>query len=58
MNTVVVGVRKDSATSHCVFIEKHQLTLRYLVDENHTLMERRNSLKKTKLFCVTKIFDF
>lgn len=38
-NTVVLGVSKDSCSSHQKFIEKKQLTFTLVADEEHALME-------------------
>lgn len=38
-NAVVVGISKDSVTSHKKFIEKHGLNFTLLSDESHKTME-------------------
>ena len=39
LNAVVLGVSKDSCSSHQKFIEKKQLTFTLVADEEHALME-------------------
>ena len=40
LNAVVLGVSKDSPSSHRAFIDKHQLRVRLLSDPDHKVMEK------------------
>ena len=39
LDAIVVGVSKDSQKSHCNFIEKKELTIELLSDEDHKMQE-------------------
>ncbi|WP_222846382.1 peroxiredoxin [Pontiella sulfatireligans] len=39
MNAEVIGISEDSAQSHCDFVDKHNLELSLLSDEDHVVME-------------------
>jgi peroxiredoxin Q/BCP len=40
LGAVILGGSKDSAKSHCKFIEKQNLSITLLVDEDHALQEK------------------
>ena len=40
LNTVIYGISKDSEKSHCNFIEKHNLKISLIPDENHKIQEK------------------
>jgi len=48
MNAVVVGVSKDSVKSHCSFIEKQELEIELLSDENQEMLEKYHVWGKKK----------
>lgn len=50
LNTVVLGVSKDSAKSHCKFIEKYSIAFNLLVDESGELCEKYGVLKEKSMF--------
>lgn len=39
-NAIIIGVSPDSPKSHCNFIEKHNLSVKLLSDENHSVLEK------------------
>jgi len=39
-NAVVIGISPDSPKSHCNFIEKHNLSVKLLSDEKHSVLEK------------------
>jgi peroxiredoxin Q/BCP len=46
--TTVIGVSKDSVTSHKKFVEKHHLNFTLLSDPDHTMIEAYGSWKPKK----------
>lgn len=40
LNTIVLGVSKDSVESHCKFIKKHELNFDLLADEDGKVVEK------------------
>ncbi len=47
---VIIGISKDSPKSHARFIEKHDLGILLLSDENHEVMEKYGAWGKKKLY--------
>ena len=50
LDTVVLGVSKDSAASHCKFVEKYNLAFNLLVDEDAELCQRYDVIKQKSMF--------
>lgn len=50
LNTVVLGISKDSVKSHCKFIDKHQLNFILLADEEKHVCSLYNVLKEKTMF--------
>lgn len=50
LDCVVLGVSKDSAASHCKFIEKYNLAFNLLVDEDTELCQKYDVLKEKSMF--------
>lgn len=50
LNTVVLGISKDSKESHEKFTEKHDLAIMLLSDESKEVHEKFNVLKAKKMF--------
>ncbi len=50
LDSVVLGVSKDSLASHCKFIEKYNLTFNLLVDENSELCKKYEVIKEKSMF--------
>lgn len=50
LNTVVLGISKDSKESHEKFTEKHDLAIMLLSDESEEVHEKFNVLKAKKMF--------
>ncbi len=48
LNTVIIGISKDSPKSHKRFVEKHNLGILLLSDEEHKIMEKIWCLGKEK----------
>ena len=48
LNAVIIGVSKDSPKSHARFIEKHDLDIVLLSDENHKVIEKYGAWGKKK----------
>ena len=48
LGAVIVGVSKDSPKSHEKFINKHQLNILLLSDENHEVLEKYGAWGKKK----------
>ena len=47
-NAVIIGISKDSPKSHTKFIEKHNLGILLLSDENHEILEKYGAWGKKK----------
>ena len=47
---VIIGISKDSPKSHARFIEKHNLDILLLSDENHEVIEKYGAWGKKKLY--------
>ncbi len=47
---LILGVSRDSAASHCKFIEKHELKIDLLCDEEGELCESYGVLQKKSMF--------
>lgn len=47
-DTVVIGISKDSVTSHAKFAKKYELNFKLLSDPNHKIIETYNSWGKKK----------
>ncbi len=50
LNTVVLGISKDSVKSHCKFIDKHALNFILLADEEKHVCSLYNVLKEKNMF--------
>lgn len=50
LDCVILGVSRDSLTSHCKFIAKYKLNFNLLVDENSDLCEQYGVLKEKSMF--------
>jgi len=50
LNTVVLGISKDSCESHKKFQEKHDLTVALLSDPKHEVIEKFDAWKPKKLY--------
>lgn len=50
MNTIILGVSRDSLTSHQKFAEKNQLPFSLLVDEDELLHRQFDVIKEKKMF--------
>jgi peroxiredoxin Q/BCP len=50
INTVILGVSKDSAARHQKFAQKHGIAFPLLSDENGTVCETYETWKKKKLY--------
>lgn len=50
LNAVVIGVSKDSLASHKKFIEKHNLTVELVSDEDLSIQEHFDVWKMKKLY--------
>ncbi len=48
LGAVIIGVSKDSPKSHEKFINKHQLNILLLSDENHEVLEKYSAWGKKK----------
>ncbi len=48
LNAVIIGISKDSPKSHAKFIEKHELGILLLSDENHEIHEKYGAWGKKK----------
>ena len=48
LGAVIIGVSKDSPKSHAKFIEKHNLGILLLSDENHEVIEKYGAWGKKK----------
>lgn len=55
LNTIVIGVSRDSLKSHDKFIEKFNLPFLLLSDENETLCKAFDVLKEKTMFGKTSI---
>jgi peroxiredoxin Q/BCP len=45
LGAIILGVSPDSVESHCDFIDKYDLTIRLLADEDKSLLEKYGALK-------------
>ena len=50
LNAVIIGISKDSPKSHAKFIEKHNLGILLLSDENHEIIEKYGAWGKKKRY--------
>jgi len=50
LDCVILGVSKDSAASHCKFIEKYGLAFNLLVDEDAELCKKYGVIKQKSMF--------
>jgi len=50
LDTIILGVSKDSIKSHNNFIEKHDLGIELLSDPEHEVMEKYGVWQKKKLY--------
>lgn len=50
LDCVILGVSRDSVTSHCKFVAKYKLNFNLLVDENSDLCEQYGVLKEKSMF--------
>lgn len=50
LNTVVLGVSKDSIASHCKFIDKHDLGFLLLSDESGKMLEKYDAWGEKKMY--------
>lgn len=50
LNTVIIGISKDSPKSHKRFVEKHNLGILLLSDEEHKIMEKYGAWGKKKIY--------
>jgi len=50
LDTVILGVSKDSAKSHCNFIEKYNINFSLLVDEDSELCKQYGVIKEKSMF--------
>jgi peroxiredoxin Q/BCP len=50
LNSVIIGISKDSPKSHSKFIEKHNLNILLLCDETHEVMKSFEVWGKKKLY--------
>lgn len=50
LNTVVLGISKDSVNSHCKFIDKHQLNFILLADEEKQVCSLYDVLKEKNMY--------
>ena len=50
LDCIILGVSKDSAASHCKFIEKYNLAFNLLVDENAELCKQYGVIKEKSMF--------
>ena len=50
LNTVVLGISKDSVKSHCKFIDKHQLNFILLADEEKHVCSLYDVLKEKNMY--------
>ena len=50
LNAVIIGVSKDSLASHKKFIEKHNLTVELVSDEDLSIQEHFDVWKMKKLY--------
>jgi len=50
LNAIVVGVSPDSPKKHCNFIEKHDLKVTLLSDENKEVLKAYNAWGKKKMY--------
>ncbi len=48
LGAVIIGISKDSPKSHARFIEKHNLKILLLSDENHEVIEKYGAWGKKK----------
>ena len=49
-NAVVIGISRDSSTSHAKFAEKHNLPFLLLSDTEHTVIEAYGAWQEKKLY--------
>lgn len=50
LNTIVLGISKDSVKSHCKFIDKHQLNFLLLADEEKEVCALYDVLKEKNMY--------
>jgi peroxiredoxin Q/BCP len=50
LDCIVLGVSKDSAKSHCKFIEKYNLAFNLLVDESAEICQNYGVIKEKSMF--------
>ena len=50
LNTVVLGISKDSVKSHCKFIDKHELNFILLADEEKAVCSLYDVLKEKNMY--------
>ena len=50
LNTVILGISKDSIKSHCKFIDKHDLNFLLLSDEEKTVCALYDVLKEKNMY--------
>ncbi len=50
LNTVVLGVSKDSTASHCKFIEKYDLNFNLLTDKDSEVCQQYEVIKQKSMF--------
>ena len=50
LGAVIIGISKDSPKSHARFIEKHNLKILLLSDENHEVIEKYGAWGKKKSY--------
>jgi thioredoxin-dependent peroxiredoxin len=50
LNCVVLGISKDSLSSHCKFVEKYDLAFNLLVDESGETCEKYGVIKQKSMF--------
>jgi peroxiredoxin Q/BCP len=50
LQTVVLGVSKDSLKSHCKFIEKYNIAFNLLLDENGEICEKYGVIAEKSMF--------